>query len=312
MEVVDEAADDGRVVTSLQAMLDRSPYFYYVFRHVTRAGFRIGGRVFFLDMDFRSGRVRMSLAESSAAAEPEFWVEMDRRSLLEASATSPVRATVSRSTRGKDLPGALDEILARCLDGSRAGPAAADREALVFGPLFGFPAPETLWRSPDGAVRVLLYREGLEGLTACVTSGFTNPEVGKPAFPSKDHRLLGFGYELVVLCRGDVPVLWRELEGWARYVLETGNHVLRGNWLEYREGLIPNTDLGGFVVVAPATFPDSFPLAGGLGQWNLLLGVTPAELREAKQLGVVPVAQRLFESGCRDWSPPRRDSVLVH
>ncbi len=194
MEVGDELVDDGRVATSLQAMLNRSPYFYYVFRHVTQAGFRIGRRVFMLDMDFPSGQVRLSLADSSSDADPEFWLDVDEKALLDAHATSPVRATVSRSTRGRHLPKALDEILARCLDGSRTGPAAADREVLVFGPLFDFQEPETLWRSPRGDVRVLLYRQGLQGLTACVTSGFTDPEAGKPASPSKEESLLGFGY----------------------------------------------------------------------------------------------------------------------
>ncbi len=93
-----------------------------------------------------------------------------------------------------------------------------------------------------------------------------------------------------------------------------GDATVRDNWPNrpvFPEMIGQWLFLGG-VIVAPATFPESFPLSGGLGQWNLLLGVTPTELREAKQSGVVPVAQRLFESGFRDWSSPRRASVLGH
>jgi hypothetical protein len=130
----------------------------------------------------------------------------------------------------------------------------------------------------------------------------------RPALGGERH-LPGFGYELIILCQGEVPVLCRELVGWAQYVLNHRQHIVRGNWLEYEEGIIPQTDLGGFLIVAPATFPASFPLSGGRAEWNLLLGVTPAESSEAKRSGVVPVAQKLFEHGYRDWSPPRRAPV---
>ncbi len=65
-----EAVDESRVATSLQAILDHSPYFYYVFRHAAQIGFRIGHRVFVLEMDFPSRHVRLSLPETPGETEP--------------------------------------------------------------------------------------------------------------------------------------------------------------------------------------------------------------------------------------------------
>jgi len=299
----------GRAVGALQQILDGSSYFPYLIRNVRHVGFKIGGHALLMDIDFGSGRVKISRHEAAGSQEPEVWVTVEERSLLEADVKAP-RLSVRQlwtPQRAEPHP-ALEQILARCFDVGLHGPARSDREDLVFGALFGFTTPEVLWQHSTSGVRVLLYRAGIEGLDACVTSGFTDPEIGTTEFPEP---LLGFGYELVMLCQRDEPVLWKEFQGWARYVLETGNHVLRGNWLEYQEGRIPGTDLGGFLVVAPATFPARFPLAGGYGQFNLLLGATPTELEAAKRSSVVPVAQQLFEKGYQDWSTSRRDSVPV-
>jgi hypothetical protein len=279
-------------------------------RHARQVGFKLDGQVILMNISFETGDVRFSVGHEEA--DPELWVTAKADDLLK---TDPERPRVPvQVTRPRDsgVPEAvLLETVRRCFGSRSAESVWTDREELVYGSLFDFRTPEVLWQAPDRRVRVLLYRDVLEGHDACVTSGLTDPDMGGAVVSQPGQALLGFGYELVMLCRRDEPSLWREFVGWARYVVENNAHILRGNWLEYDQDRIPETDLGGFLVVAPATFPDSFPLVEGWGQWNLLLGATPPELNEAKESGVVAVAQRLFESGYQDWSTSRRASVMV-
>lgn len=300
----------GRVVAKLHEIFDHSPYFPYVVRNLKDIGFRIDDQTLRMNVDLEAGRIKVSKADA-ATSEPEVWVRLEGPSLLDADARAPrLSVEVTGVARNATWHPALGQILTRCFDVGIRGPARADREDLVYESLFGFRTPTVLWHDSHSELRVLLYREGIRSYDACVTSGFTNPEIGAPVVSEPHQILLGFGYELVMLAPSGERALTKELVGWARYVLESGNHVLRGNWLEYEEGRIPGTDLGGFLVVAPATLPDFFPLAHGCGQWNLLLGATPTEIGLAKRSSVIPVAQRLFESGYDDWSTSRRKSVL--
>lgn len=92
---------------------------------------------------------------------------------------------------------------------------------------------------------------------------------------------------------------------------ETNNHIYPGQFVEYREGKIPNTDLSGFIVVPPIDLPEFIPVASGYGRINLLLGVTAEELQIAKtEDDIYIVADAMFEHGYINYSPAVRESVL--
>jgi Suppressor of fused protein (SUFU) len=304
--------DKNSIVTIVQSVLERSPYFYYVFRHARQLGFRIGEHSLLMDLEFDSGKVNFSFLEPLAKAQPQLWVEVEEHALLSLESDhNRILLRIETSERGQVLHPAVERLLLKCFEptSNRSG-TISDREDLIYAALFDFVEPQTLWRSTNGQLAGLRFPEGAEGLDAYVSSGFSNPDTGAPSLVVEGIKLVGFGYEVAVLAAPQDRMIGRELVGWIRYVHETGNHILRGNWLEYEEGVIPGTGLAGFLVVSPSSFPELFPLIDGFCCWHLLLGVTKPELQVAKQAGVETVVSLLLSKGYGDCTAAQRRSVV--
>lgn len=302
------------VIRAIQTILQSSEYFDYVYRNFSQIGFKIGNEAIIMNLDYESSKIDFRYLSSFEGSAPQLWIIVQEQSLLDFAFQQQTIENLKLQNPGTSQPPinpALERIVLRCFENhNKIQHSKLDREELIYASLFSFTEPQIIWQQEELDVKVLKYANSLNGLDVYVTSGFSNPENGNSPSPMEEDNLIGFGYELILLSPPNTSILGQQLTGWAQYVINTGSHILRDNLLEYEEGIIPGTDLSGFLIVAPNSFPDYFPLFGGICYWNLLLGVTKEELDMAKNIGVESVVEHLFDSGYGNHTPIQRKSVI--
>jgi hypothetical protein len=299
------------VVHALQDILDNSPYFEFLFRNAAQFGVSLGRDGVLVNMDYDQEEVGFEYVADVTQAHPPLWVEMKERDLLAfAQGGAPIPNLKVKVERAVLHP-SLERMLMRVFTPPGLPLPVSDREDLIYASLFGFKPGLEMALTQDPEVVALAYPEAIDGLHVYASSGFSNPQLGPPAFTFKDQSLSGFGYELVMLSEELEGTLKTQFINWVAYVCRTKEHIVRGNWLEYEEGLLPGTSIGGYLIVPPTKFPDKFPMGENrMAWWNLMLPATPAELKAAKQSGVLDVAQKIFEAGFEDFSPLNRPSTV--
>jgi hypothetical protein len=299
------------VVQAMQQIIQNSPFFPILFPIATQFGLSLGRDGILVNLDFPADNVDFEYVDDVTKATPALWVEVKERDLLRFAEEGVAIPNLKVRTDSAILHPALERLLMRLFTPASAKMPVSDREDLIYASLFGFKDPVGVWQGEEPPVIVLSYPEAVGGLHAFVTSGFSNPELGPPAFTFRETTLSGFGYELVMLAEDLEGPLRDQFVAWARYVCRTKEHIVRGNWLEYEEGLLPGSTIGGYLIVPPTKFPDKFPMGEGrMAWWNLLLPATPQEIAAAKQSGALDVAQRIFEAGFEDFSPLNRPSTV--
>ena len=303
--------DRDAVVRALQVILPRSPHFPFFWRSADRFGVSTGREGMLVNLDFENESITFEYVPDPRESTSALWIEMKERDLLAlANELRVVPDLKIVRPAAVTLNPAMERMLLRVFTPPGAPTPITDREDLIYPALFGFGEPKVLWQADDLPVQVLFYPEAVEGQHAYVTSGLSNPELGPPATTTEGLPPSGFGYELILLDEKLLSLLAGQFVAWTRYVCRTKEHVLRGNWLEYSEGGLPDTNLAGFLIVPPLLIPEEFPVGAGTAQWNLLLGATAEELALAKSTSVMDVAQKLLEAGYRDLTPMQRPSVV--
>ncbi|WP_025680351.1 suppressor of fused domain protein [Paenibacillus massiliensis] len=315
-------------VEAIETILERSPYFESLCKYVASIGFMFqkGCELVILAgkndaplaniLGLSSSNVGIVDIESLNSFEevtPELCVKVNEEEITKLAEQAIPLSKLSISTsEGQVLPPQVENIIKRILmPPTDAGFPLADRIELIYGSLFGFIEPKLVWRSEQSDLLVLKYEAAFEGLDVYITSGFTNPELSGSQLELENGSTSGYGYELLVMAESTDTTLIRELISWTKFVEETKIHIFQGQYLEYQEGKIPGTDLGGFIVVPPIDLPEIIPVVSGYGMLNLLIGVTLKELEIAKKEDdIYIVADKLFEAGYVNYSPLNRDSVL--
>lgn len=311
---------------TLERILERSPYFEFLCRHIASIGFKFpdcsevvllagkqGQRTPLAEMlglsSSNIGIVDIQSVEQTDESAAEIWVEFDESEWMELAEKGTPVSKMRISATG--IHPRIETMVQRIFFPLAEGYPLADRIELIYGSMFGFQEPQWVWKSERKDLFVLKYERVYNGLDAYITAGFTNPELGRSAIEFEDRPVSGYGYELMILAEPEDTVYRKELIGWANHVVETGKHIYPGEYLSYKEERIAGTDLGGFIVVPPIDFPEIIPVGAGYGRLNLLLGVTAQELNIAKyEDDIYIVADRLFEEGYINFTPTRRGSVL--
>lgn len=295
---------------AIHAILTNSDYFPYLFRTANMIGFRIEEEAMVVSFDFAQEEMDLDYYPDYRECSPELWVVLSEADLLQAAQENlPLRGVrLETSEKGQVLNPTIDRILLRCLSGRPPYPVE-DRDELVYGALFGFEDPDILWISQDADVEVQRFLQPTSEQIALVTSGLSDPDRVAPSANGESESHVSC-YELVILLESANDILERQFCGWVEYRVSTGKHLLLGQYLEYDEGAIPGTDLGGFLIVPPESLPPSFPVVDTQADWHLFLGVTPRELEEAKVRSVSTVAELLAQNGMGDLTSANRPSVL--
>lgn len=301
-------------VNALQTVLERSPYFEYLYRNAKEIGIKFENGCAVLIISYRKGSVDIKNYDTYDGIEPELWVKVNERELIEFAESGKPLSEISiyTSELGQVLDPPVERILQRIFIPPDNGTyPLSDRVELVYGGLFGFQEPKVIWKSSRSDLFVLKYEGVFDGLDIYMTSGFTNPDIGCSKVKLEEGKVSGYGYELMILAGLNDTVLIREFIDWVKYIDDTGKHIYQGQYLEYPEGVIPGTELGGFIVLSPLEFPEVIPVADGFGVLNMLIGVTPRELDVVKnEDDIYVVADRLFEEGYINYSPVERESLL--
>lgn len=299
------------VVHALQEILQGSPYFPFLYRNATQFGVSLGRDGILVNMDFAQDNIDFEYVADVTQAKPPLWIECKERDLLAYAQQGTFIPDLKMRTDEAVLHPSLERLLMRVFTPPSAKLPVNEREDMIYRSLFGFKDPLELAETANPQVMVLAYPAAIEGLHAYVSSGLSNPELGPPAFTFRDVPLSGFGYELVMLSEELDGELKNQFINWVSYVCRTKEHIVRGNWLEYQEGLLPGTSIGGYLIVPPTQFRPKFPMGEDRMAWfNLLLPATPQEIAAAKQSGVLDVAQKIFEAGFQDYSPLNRPSTV--
>lgn len=299
------------VVAALQQIIQGSPFFPILFPVVRQFGLSLGRDGMLVNLDHASDNVDFEYTADVTQDKPPIWIEVKERDLLRYAEEGAAIPNLKMRTDASVLPPPVERLLMKLFTPPSAKMPVSDREDLIYAALFGFKEPVGLAQIEDPPVIALAYPEAVGGLHAFVSSGLSNPDLGPPAFEYEDTTLSGFGYELVMLAEDLEGPLREQFVNWVRYVCRTKEHIVRGNWLEYEEGLLPGTTIGGYLIVPPTKFPEEFPLGEGRSAWwNLLLPATPQEIAQAKKVGVLDVAQLIFEAGFEDYSPLNRPSTV--
>lgn len=300
-------------VSALQNIFNKSPYFEYLIRNAAKIGFKFENGCVLLTINHRKGTINLNNSPSCEGIEPELWVGIDEKELMELVANErPLsKLTITTSGLGQALHPIVETIIQRIFTPPQnLGYPLSDRVELVYGGLFGFQEPELIWQSPKNDLVVLKYGKGFESLDVYVTSGFTNPNIGKSKVNLEEGKTSGYGYELIIFAAYNDAILVKEFVDWVKYIDDTGNHIYQGQYLEYHEGMIPGTNLAGFIILGPLEFPDVIPVADGFGTFNMLIGITQEELEAAKNEDIYVIADRLFENDYINYSPVNRGSLL--
>lgn len=252
--------------------------------------------------------MRFEPCPSIRDAKVQAWAVVDKRRLLALDERTSLPVDVRAAG-----PAVVSPKLARVVSRTFQAPGTfqapiSERRDLVFATMFGDDV-EKLVGSTTGGLEVLRFMNGMHGKDVVVTSGLSSPEKAPAApFREKDPRTIGAGYELIVLCdRGDSR-LSDQLVAMLRETASRGTHLLPGEWIWFEGDTLPDSDIGGFLLAPPTTFPDKFPVAGGVAYFTLFLPVTVAEVHVARK-GVLDFVARMNDNGIRDFSPMRRASI---
>lgn len=284
-----------RLIERLQRVFEASGYFDLAFPLLESIGVRAGGAGVLVELDAADDAVRFLPLTAASSGGPELWVDLSDGGAKVAAGGREVHPAVV---------GAIERVFA-------GGGDASDRERIVFPCLFGFEAPEVLYVNPRHGVRCLKYAKADERWAALVTSGFSDPERGEAAFEVEGIELSGSGYELLLLTPDGNAEIERQFVDWTAYACRPRFNVVRDEYLEYEESVVPGTDLAGFIVVAPSEYPGVFPVGEKLALFNLLVGVTGEELERAKTDGVEAVGDALLAAGVGDVTVPKRGGKPV-
>ena len=271
----------------LSQQMSRSPYTYFLSRHIDRISVRVDSVTMLLVLDSQSGEV--SLQASDDQAHPMLLVECGFSSLKSAfdRGIGVSDLVIRTGTMGQVVHPRIEQILLRCF---QVPPFPTDdREELINPALFGFSPPRIVWQSQRNLLRVLHYGAANNAASYCISSGLSEPSAWQPA-EIYDDNVSGAGYELVI--KTSEPAVIGEFSGWVQYIEQSGSHLLPGNWLEYDKGkLIPGTHIAGFLVVKPTTFCDCFPVGESTAHWHTLIPVSMSQLDLAKRTNVFQVAK---------------------
>ena len=299
------------VVQALQSVFEKSPYFPFLLSCAPQFGLSVGRDGILVNLDAVQQSVDFDYVADTKKAKPPLWVEAREKDVVAYGESGAAIPNLKVYTEAAVLNPAVERLLMAVFTPLMVKRPLSDREDLIYASVFGFKEPQGVWQAEGWPVTVLAYPDAFDGLHAFVTSGFSNPELGPPAFEAEGRTLSGFGYELVLLSEDLEGPFRDQFVAWVRYVCRTKEHIVRGNWLEYEEGLLPNSTIGGYLVVPPTKFPGEFPMGEGREAWfNVLLPATPAEIALAKKSDILDVAQAIFDAGFADWSPLNRPSTV--
>ncbi|MBY0117390.1 suppressor of fused domain protein [Paenibacillus sp. FSL L8-0435] len=309
----------------LELVLERSPYFEYLCRCLESIGFcfpsgcelvLFAGKQKSPLVDLLGlssiGIVDINTLYSRDEANPDVWIELDEEELLNlASSEVPLSKMKITINKGHFIYPQVENILKRIFIPPLEFPLS-DRIEIIYWSMFDCIEPRIVWRSEQSDLLILKYENAFDGLDVYITSGLTNPENSTPSLIEFENgKTSGYGYELMITAKPNESVFRDELVSWTKYIEETKNHIYPGQFIEYREGRLPNTDLSGFIITPPIDLPEIIPVSSGYGRINLLLGVTAEELEIAKKEDdIYIIADKMFEKGYVNYSPTRRNSVM--
>lgn len=315
----------------LEKVLEGSPYFQFLYKNASEIGFEfengcelvlLTGRINEEEnhlaaalglSKYNHGIVDIQTFESSEKVEAEIWVRLDEQELISLSINgqSVTKLSFASSNKGEVLHPSVEKILQRIfMPLSPNKYPLEDRVELVYGGLFGFIEPSVIWGNKQSDLFVFKYPRAYKGLDAFITSGFSNPNLPSSQIKSTDLKISGYGYELIIFAKPDEEVLKKELISWAQYVDNGNGHIYPGQYLEYKEGNIPQTDISGFIIVPPIDFPEFIPVSDGYARLNVLIGVTSKELAIVKQEDVYTIADEFFNQDYINYTPSKRESVI--
>ncbi|NEW09786.1 suppressor of fused domain protein [Paenibacillus sp. SYP-B3998] len=314
----------------LESVLEKSPYFEYLCRYVSLIGFKFkddydivsltgnNETLQFANMlDLTSpkyGIVDIQTVKLIDEKTLDLLIEIDESDLvLYAEKGIPITKMSISSSNGKvQILPQIEKIINRIFMPPKDGQfLVSDRIELIYGGLLGYNEPKIVWSSSKSDLIVLKYEKGYDGYDVFVSSGFTNPGIGKSLLAFNEGPASGYGYELMIFSKPDDTVLCRELINWVKYVDDTGKHIYPGQYLEYQEGAISGTDISGFIIVPPIDLPHLFPVGVGYGTFLLFIGVTAKELNVVKKEDdIYVIADLFFEKGYINYTPVQRDSVV--
>ncbi|MPQ31921.1 hypothetical protein E4V42_10815 [Clostridium estertheticum] len=301
-------------VEELKKVMDKSPYFEYLYRNISIIGFNIINDNYNVLLIYKDNNISIEVAEKSSDIEPELWVEIDANELEELAVKNKplTKFKIYTSNRGQILNEKIETIIQRMFMPPKDNKyPLEDIINLVYGGLLEFQEPRVAWRSDKKQLYVLKYKNIFDGLDLYITYGFTSPDLQPSALKLEQGKISGYGYELLMFAKQDDLELIKEFVDWVKGVDDTGNHIYQGQYLEYGEGVtIPGTDIAGFIILNPMGFPYTIPVSDGFGALNMFVGVTEKELKVVKQSDIYEVAQNLLEEGYVNYAPKVRESVV--
>ncbi|HLP90636.1 MAG TPA: suppressor of fused domain protein [Nostocaceae cyanobacterium] len=305
------------VITAIQHILESSPYFEFIFPHLSQLGIKIENEVILLNFDYFHLKINFSYFPITTNLHPQLWIHISEKALLDFAFQQIGIEHLVLENPGTSKPPihpALERLVLKCFfNPSIVNSNITDREELIYAALFSFQPAQIIWQHSKFDIKVLKYAQAFNDLDVYVTSGLSNPEMGDCPIFTDEFKLIGWGYELILLSPPDTLILGEQLVGWTKYIINTGNHILREDWLEYEEKTIPQTKLSGFIITSPLSFPEQFPLLDGTCFWHLLLGVTQPELNMIKNSNgeyIEYFLKQLINVGYCDYTTIDRKSVI--
>lgn len=280
--------DLEEITHAIQGSCAVSEYFPYLWRHRSRIGFRFGEQQVLCVLE-SDGSSECQPSGTSFPEGTDLLLEMPFEQLL--SFVRQKRDGVDVKVRSVDaskVPLSLQMLANRVFQKSfdKKFPVS-DREDLIYHSLFSFKQPTVLWEASKLGVRALLYPEAYEGSDVYVSSGFSNPGMKPAAIKSEYHKIMGYGYELIMFAKPTARFLKDIFVYAVATTCETRHHLMRDHYVRFDKSFsYERGSLAGLVVVTPKWIPEYFPLQNGVAYWNLLVGVREDELRIAEKQGV--------------------------
>ncbi len=178
----------------LSQLFSRSPYTYFLGRHVSQVGLRVGAVAMLLNLNDQSDEVSLQAYVPDRAC-PTFWGECNLAALeLAVKEGRSVSDVVIRTgPKGQVVHPRVEQILLRCF---QVPPFPInDREDLIYPALFCFSTPLNVRDSKTILLRVLQYSSPHTSFSA--SSGLSDPSAWQPA-EIYDEHVSGAGYEVVM------------------------------------------------------------------------------------------------------------------
>jgi len=281
-------------ILALQELFERSVYFDYLYRNISRIGFDFGNSYAIVNFNYESGEICFEKVDKKD--ETPIWIGISEENLEDLAKQifeNKSIITIHTSNSKRIIHPTIERIIINIFS-KKNYINENEKEEIIYSSLFSFVEPVLI--CDFSGVKIYKYGNQPDGLDVYVTSGLFEKNKSD-------------GCELMILADLSDVVMINEFINWTKYVVEKGKSILRGDWLEYKEGKIPGTSLSGFIVVEPLKIPESFTIVDRIFKWNLLLGVTNNELELAKRKGVYEVAQKIFENGYIDYTPILRNDL---